>query len=117
MSAAPDSIDFGAEELLDLREATGFISSRFHAGGKRLHVSTIFRWANRGIRRVRLETVCVGARRMTSREALGRFFARLAENESSSTPAGLPSANGGLSLSARDRRAIAADRELERAGI
>lgn len=41
----------------------------------RPNVTTLWRWQTRGIRGVKLETLLVGGRRMTSREALSRFFA------------------------------------------
>lgn len=47
--------------------------------GKRVHASTIWRWAQRGIRGIRLETRRVGGRFFTSREALERFTRALAE--------------------------------------
>ena len=43
----------------------------------RPHVSTIFRWARRGVRGIRLETVLCGGRRFTSRQALKRFHERV----------------------------------------
>ena len=45
--------------------------------GKKHHISTIFRWASRGVRGIRLETISVGGTKCTSEEALKRFFARL----------------------------------------
>jgi len=44
--------------------------------GRGVSVSTIWRWSLRGIHGVRLETILVGGIRMTSREALQRFFER-----------------------------------------
>jgi Protein of unknown function (DUF1580) len=41
----------------------------------RPHVSTLHRWAGRGVRGRRLETVLIGGRRFTSLEALKRFAA------------------------------------------
>jgi len=41
------------------------------------HPTTIWRWATRGVRGVRLETVKVGGRTVTSFEALSRFFSAL----------------------------------------
>lgn len=40
----------------------------------RPHVSTLWRWANRGVRGVKLETVCIGDRIFTSRQSLTRFI-------------------------------------------
>ena len=41
------------------------------------HLSTLRRWCSRGIRGRVLETVLIGGRRWTSREALERFFTAL----------------------------------------
>jgi hypothetical protein len=41
------------------------------------HVSTLMRWALRGVKGIKLETVVVGGRRFTSREAIQRFVSRL----------------------------------------
>src|SRR4051812_39705508 len=46
---------------------------------KRINVATFYRWASRGCRGVRLETLQVGGTRCTSREALQRFFERLSD--------------------------------------
>lgn len=46
--------------------------------GRRLHVSAVYRWAQAGLRGVRLETTCVGGRLATSTQALARFFSAVA---------------------------------------
>jgi hypothetical protein len=46
--------------------------------GRPIHYTTALRWAQRGIRGVRLEAVRLGHRWVTSLEALDRFAARLA---------------------------------------
>jgi hypothetical protein len=60
------------ETLLTLTAATKLIPPR--RGAKRTNVSTLYRWAQRGLRGVKLETVQVGGTRMTTKEALSRFF-------------------------------------------
>jgi hypothetical protein len=57
--------------------------------GKKVHVATVHRWASRGLRGVRLEFVQCGGTRVTTLEALMRFFARLAAlpGEAEATPA------------------------------
>ncbi|MBM4005680.1 MAG: DUF1580 domain-containing protein [Planctomycetes bacterium] len=57
------------EEVLSLSQAAGSLPG----GG--VHISTIHRWRLRGVRGVKLETVLRGGTRVTSREALARFFA------------------------------------------
>ena len=44
---------------------------------RRVSVSTLWRWAFRGLRGVRLETTLIGGVRVTSAEALRQFFAAL----------------------------------------
>lgn len=76
--------------------------------GKRLHVSTIFRWAQRGVRGAVLETIRIGGTLYTSEEALVRFFERQTNPDNGETLR--PS-------KARQRAITAAERELEKAGI
>ena len=63
------ALDLSQEHLVTLTEA-----SRIIPGSP--HFSTLWRWYQRGIRGTRLETVIVGGRRFTSREAIKRFIAR-----------------------------------------
>jgi hypothetical protein len=68
------------EETLTLRDAAKIIPGR--RPGKKIDFSTLFRWANKGIRgpsgeRVRLETLKAGGFLITSREAIDRFFTAL----------------------------------------
>jgi hypothetical protein len=68
-------IDILHEKLVPLRDVPSlpFIPSRRQ--GKKLNKTTVFRWASKGTRGRRLETVWVGAERCTSMEALKKFFA------------------------------------------
>lgn len=45
--------------------------------GRRVHEATIYSWAQRGLRGVKLETLRIGGRHVTSKQALERFFRRL----------------------------------------
>ena len=45
--------------------------------GRPIHLCTVVRWKDRGLRGVKLEAVRLGGRWVTSREALERFVARL----------------------------------------
>jgi hypothetical protein len=73
-----------SEEVLSLTNAAKRLPAR--RGDRPPHVSCLFRWAKHGLRGVRLETIRVGGTLCTSREALERFFARLAETDGSDTP-------------------------------
>jgi hypothetical protein len=72
------------EELVSLGRAAEWVRSR---SGRKTHVSTLHRWALRGCRGRKLETVLIGRERMTSKEALCRFF-----EEPASSPSQEPSA-------------------------
>jgi hypothetical protein len=98
-------IDVSTEQLLTLPEATrcGLLHDR-------TAVSTLWRWRKHGSRGVRLETVSIGGRVYTSREALLRFIGgttAAADNQ----PAPLRSPK------ARERAIARAEKELEQAGI
>ncbi len=64
------SIDLSSEEVLSLEDAIKRLPAK---GRRRLHLSTIYRWAQRGVRGVLLETISVGGARMTSTQAIQRF--------------------------------------------
>lgn len=69
--------DLLSETVITLTEAATLLPRR--RAGRPTHASTLFRWANPGLRGVRLEVMQVGGTKCTSREALARFFARLSE--------------------------------------
>lgn len=64
-------IDLERETLLPLREVPKRLPPR--PNGRRLHISAVYRWVQRGVRGVVLETVRVGGTTYTSVEALQRF--------------------------------------------
>lgn len=66
------------EKVLTFSEAARHLP---RVNGRRPHASTIWRWARRGISGVKLETRRIGARFVTSVQALERFTAALAEVE------------------------------------
>ena len=68
-------IDLTAENLIPLRAVPRHLPPR--PNGKRLHVSAIYRWAQRGVRGVRLELIRIGGTAYTTREALQRFAEHL----------------------------------------
>jgi hypothetical protein len=80
--------------------------------GRKIHVSTLFRWTTRGCRGVILESIQVGGTRCTSVEALQRFYEGLTQSSGcSSTPRIC------RPPSHRRRESIAAAKELEALGI
>jgi len=102
------AILIGSEALIPLRQAARLLPKR--RAGKPAHVATLYRWAQRGLRGVRLETIQVGGTLCTTREALQRFFDRLSKDPEPETARERSSA-------ARERAAQRVDEELERLGI
>ena len=70
-------IDLQRETIVSLSEATRHLPPRRR--GKRPAVATLYRWASRGLRGVRLETIRVGGTLCTSLEALQRYCERLSD--------------------------------------
>lgn len=64
-------IDIEHENLVSLHDVLKLFPAR--ANGKRIHISAVYRWVQRGVRGVHLEIVRVGGTSYTSREALQRF--------------------------------------------
>ncbi len=93
-------IKFDSEKLVSLTAAARLVPKR---RGRSTAVSTLYRWANRGIGGRRLETLRIGAATFTSVEALQRFFDTL--TELSATP----------SVERPSRRDV--DHELDRFGL
>jgi hypothetical protein len=73
------SIDLRRESGIPISEIPKLTWITKRREGKRLHVSTCHRWCSPGLHGIRLEFVRVGGQRVTSEEALVRFFARLAD--------------------------------------
>lgn len=96
-----------SEKLLTLEEAARLFPGK---GGRILHISTVFRWATKGAKGVLLESIRVGGKRYTSREALQRFIDR--QNALLEDPGPLL-----RSPAARDRAQRRADEELDQEGI
>jgi hypothetical protein len=103
-------IDILLEETFSLTEATKRLPCR--RKGKRPNVATLYRWAQIGCRGIRLETLCVGATRCTSMEAMQRFFdaltAQAEHRPAPSTP---------RMTTARRKQIEAAERRLAQAGV
>lgn len=59
-------IDPQTETLLSITEAAKRLPGR-------PNITTVWRWRNRGVRGVKLETILSGGRRFTSTEAIARF--------------------------------------------
>ena len=99
-------IDPNQETLLSLTQTAKELPVR--RGGKRAHVSCVYRWTKAGCKGVILESIQVGGTRCTSREALARFFDRLTDRQSVSVP---------TSSKAHNRPVETAEQLLDDAGI
>jgi hypothetical protein len=65
-------IDPEAEEILPLTDAAKYVARTF--GGRRPHINTLSRWCLQGLRGKKLESLKRGAQRVTSKQAVIRFF-------------------------------------------
>jgi hypothetical protein len=101
-------IDLASETVVTLTEATRHLPRR--RMGKRPATQTIYRWAQRGCRGVRLETIQVGGTKCTSLEALQRFCERLSGLSANTVPPDSGSRR-------RQRQVESAERECQNAGI
>ena len=99
------AINFGREKLLTYGEAAQLLPK-----GSRPSYSTFWRWWNRGIRGVRLETVLVGGKRFTTAEAMQRFADALSARDVDRFPAD-------CSPRRRERNHSSAEAELRRQGV
>ncbi|MFH1918785.1 MAG: DUF1580 domain-containing protein [Planctomycetota bacterium] len=103
------AIDLNTEEVLPFALAARRVPGR---NGKGVAVSTLFRWASRGVRGIRLEFLQTGGVMSTSTEALQRFFDALTEQTVSAN--GTPREPTPRERSAASEKA---KRELAQAGI
>ena len=94
-------IDMQTEQLITLSEASRLIPGR-------PSTTTLWRWRIKGVRGRVLESVTVGGKTYTSREAIERF----AEQGGSACPSSTV-----RSPAARERAIAQAERELREAGI
>lgn len=103
-------INIDSDRLIPLSQVPKYLEKRT---GKRPNTATIFRWRQRGISGIRLESVLIGGRSYTSVEALERFcsLAELARHGriSNGTEAGIARAT-----SIRQRQL---EKEADRLGI
>ena len=67
-----NSIDIENEQLLGFSAAAKYVTQRFpgRRSGRGLHLCTVHRWASRGLKGIRLESIQCGGTRFTSVEAL-----------------------------------------------
>ena len=73
-------INLKTETILSFSEVCRRLPRR--RAGRPLHPATLYRWANPGLRGIKLETIQVGGTLCTSLEALQRFFDKLSQLKS-----------------------------------
>ena len=65
------SLDFRREQAIPLADVPRYVPKR---RGKKVHYSTVYRWATKGARGRKLETILSGGLRYTTIEAVQRFL-------------------------------------------
>ncbi|OHB59997.1 MAG: hypothetical protein A2Y12_17205 [Planctomycetes bacterium GWF2_42_9] len=65
------SIDLKTEKLIPLTQASKLLPQ---VDGKRIHISTLWRWCKKGLKGINLEYIRTGSKIITSKEAMQRFF-------------------------------------------
>src|SRR5262249_40162601 len=90
LTGSTPMIDIEEEDILTFDQAREECTRL--RGGRRLAKSTIWRWCKVGVKGIRLEVVYCGGQRLTSKQALARFFQLLANLRQSgdSTPVQAP---------------------------
>ena len=101
------------EPVMTFTEAAGWFERRF---GRRPNVATIWRWAVKGVRGVRLQTISLGRYRYTTEVALERFVDQTSSaslETSVSSPASNQATEGQAAPVFTDRELAAARRRRE----
>lgn len=75
-----------SEQLIPLKKVPVYLQKLI---GERKHISTIYRWVNKGIHGVRPDTITIGGTRYTSAEGLSRFFKESTESSEEVFKSGL----------------------------
>lgn len=98
-------IDLSTEHLIPIRNVPHRLPPR--PTGRRVHISAVYRWIQRGVRGVQLETIRIGGTSYTSIEALQRFADR------QSQPAATEPVTPTAVVRRRQREIEAAARQVE----
>jgi hypothetical protein len=107
-------MNIGQETMLSLAEASKVLPT-FRGG--RVHVSTLWRWCRKGCKGVRLEYGRLGARIVTSQEALARFMQALATLDEQPLSASAPARRLRRTDAQRTTDVREADATLQREGF
>jgi hypothetical protein len=109
-------IDIHLEQVISLAQAAD--ESPRRRKSKKVHISCFYRWSTVGCKGVILETLQFGGTRVTSREALQRFFERLSQPRQGRAADNQPPrpVNGVRTSAQRQRAAEEAGRKLAEMG-
>lgn len=102
------------DDLLSLSAAAAICPA---IDGKRPRSSTVWRWARKGIRGVRLECVMVGRNMATTRPALEKFFAECAKASCKPVQSPVPRAPRERGPAQAESAMAAADEKLRSMGV
>lgn len=98
-------IDIAVETIFPIVEAPGRLPSRH---GKKINITTVYRWIRSGSRGVKLESIILGGVRYTSTEAIQRFVERVSAAANGETSPVVRSAIQRRNASERAERELAA---------
>ena len=112
------AINVEIEKLITLTEASKLLPQ---VDGKRIHVSTLWRWCRRGRHGITLDYLRVGSKIVTTQEAMQRFFIALTQLDENHPQAFISTSvrrkNKPRSQAQRQREMDEANAILVRAGI
>jgi hypothetical protein len=106
-------IDVFNEKLLTMVEAAAMCPT---VNGKRPHAISLWRWATKGQKGVKLEHVQVGRYLCTSETALNDFFREVAKAPAVEQPSA-PQPTGGRTDNQRELDIARAEKDLEARGV
>jgi hypothetical protein len=95
-------IDWQSEDIITFAQAADTLPRRRR--GQKTHVSTIYRWALSGSKGIVLESLVTPSGRVTSKEALARFFEALTERQAGAIGGGQPQPRPRVSVRTRAQR-------------
>ena len=75
-NSSDDVFDPNQEGLIPIRQVPAYLQS---LGGRRVHLSTVYRWILAGVNGRKLEAIKLGGQTYTSKPALHRFAASMQE--------------------------------------
>jgi hypothetical protein len=85
--------------------------------GRKPHLSTVWRWVNKGVRGCRLETLVVGGLRVTTTEAIERFIEQTNRNPRSMAVAAAITRDERQAQADADHARLAADLGVDLAEV